>query len=310
VGITTERLALEIQRTYGTHPPLDLSGILPGRRVVAMALGANSSLAVDSEGHVFAWGDNSGGQLGDGTKVQRNSPVPVETSGALAGKKVIAVAAGHGYSVALASDGDLLAWGSNSTGELGDGTFEDRSQPVAMDRGALGDKRVTAIATGFARTLVLTADGGVYACGMNYDGGLGDGTTEPRNVLTPVNLENVPAGETVVAIEAGYLHSLMLTSGGHVLAWGINRDGILGDGTLLDQRVPVLLGGDLVGKKIRAIAAGGNHNLALSDGGELFTWTGVAFRGPTVPARFFAGRVDRQREDCFSGYGVFPTAWQ
>jgi alpha-tubulin suppressor-like RCC1 family protein len=85
------------------------------------------SLALKSDGTVMAWGYNSSGELGDGTTMQRTSPVAVT---GLNG--VVAVAAGGGHSLALKSDGTVMAWGHNDYGQLGDSTTTNRSSPVAV----------------------------------------------------------------------------------------------------------------------------------------------------------------------------------
>jgi alpha-tubulin suppressor-like RCC1 family protein len=107
----------------------------------------NSVLALKSDGTVWAWGDNSHGQLGDGTTMNRSVPVQVRD---LDG--VIALATNNGHSLALKADGTVWAWGDNTYGVLGDGTIVERHTPVRVQ----GLGRVTAIATGFYRSLALT----------------------------------------------------------------------------------------------------------------------------------------------------------
>ena len=72
-----------------------------------VAVGAYHSLAVNSDGEVFAWGYNSNGQVGDGTQTERSTPVAVTTSGVLAGQRITSVAAGLYHSVALISTGEI-----------------------------------------------------------------------------------------------------------------------------------------------------------------------------------------------------------
>ena len=97
-----------------------------------VAVGQGHSLALDSEGKVFAWGNNYFGQVGDGTNTNQLSPVPVTTSGVLAGQSISSVAAGTDHSVALSSTGEVFSWGRNSWGQLGDGGTTDMSVPVQL----------------------------------------------------------------------------------------------------------------------------------------------------------------------------------
>ena len=109
---------------------------------------------------LFGWGFNNSGEVGDGTIAQRNAPVNVLTSGALANKTVLTVAAGIYHSVALSSDGLLFAWGNNSSGTLGDGTHSNSTVPVAVNMSGLpANDTVMAIAAGDYHTLALTASG-------------------------------------------------------------------------------------------------------------------------------------------------------
>jgi len=226
-------------------PVLDLTG------VVSVAAGDSHSLAVTSDGTLWAWGNNSRGQLGDGTKKHRRTPVPVP---GLAG--VVAMAANRFHSLAVTSDGTLWAWGYNGYGQLGDGTKTDRLKPKPVLTG------VVAVAAGNSYSLAVKSDGTLWAWGYNGYGQLGDGTTtdslKPKPVLTGV-----------VAVAAGSSHSLALKSDGTLRAWGANVSGQLGDGTTKQSLTPVPVLGltDVV-----AVTAGTKHTLAVKSNGTLWAW--------------------------------------
>jgi alpha-tubulin suppressor-like RCC1 family protein len=212
--------------------------------------------ALASANSVVAWGTNETGQLGDGTTLGSNVPVPVAGL-----KDVTSVDAGFEHSLALMSDGTVMAWGDNSAGELGDGTTTDTDTPVPVS----GLKGVTAISASLGQhSLALLGGGTVMAWGRNNDGQLGDGATTNSDVPVPVS-----GLGGVVAISAGAEHSLALLNDGTVMAWGNNFAGQLGDGTTTNSDVPVPVSGlsDVV-----AISAGGLHNLALLSDGTVMSW--------------------------------------
>ncbi len=131
------------------------------------------SLARKTDGSLWAWGSNAYGQLGDGTRTDRLSPIQVLTG-------VTAMAGGGYQTLALKTDGILWAWGGNDYGQLGDGTTMDRVSPVQVLTG------VAAVAGGGTHTLARKTDGSLWAWGDNRYGQLGDGTTADR--LTPVQV--------------------------------------------------------------------------------------------------------------------------
>ncbi|MBE0605157.1 MAG: chitobiase/beta-hexosaminidase C-terminal domain-containing protein, partial [Deltaproteobacteria bacterium] len=220
-----------------------------------IAAGAYHTVAVKSDGTVWAWGYNYSGQLGDGTTTDRSLPVRVT---GLSG--VAAVAAGVGHTVAVKSDGTLWTCGANGFGQLGDGTTTNRSQPVQVT--ALSG--VVAIAAGYYHTVAVKSDGTVWAWGYNGFGQLGDGTTTNRS--QPVQ---VTALSGVASVAAGWYHTVAVKSDGTVWAWGYNGYGQLGDGTTTNRSQPVQVTA-LSG--VVAIAAGVDHTVAVKSDGTVWAW--------------------------------------
>jgi alpha-tubulin suppressor-like RCC1 family protein len=251
------------------------AGVLNGKRVVAVAAGSNHSLALCADGTLAAWGDNFGGMLGDGTTTTRNFPVAVDTTGVLAGKRVVAVAAGGSHNLALCDDGTLAAWGYNLYGQLGDGGTLVRSRPVAVSvTGALAGKTVVAIAAGAAHSLAICADGAVVAWGSNFSGQLGNGGTADSKLPVTVETAGVLNGRTVVAVAVGGSHSLAWSADGTLAAWGSNGGGQLGNGSQTQSNLPVAVdtSGVLVGKSLGGVSAGNNFSIARGADGTLATW--------------------------------------
>jgi alpha-tubulin suppressor-like RCC1 family protein len=137
--------------------------------VVAVAAGG-ASLALTSDGSVYAWGYNSEGGVGDGTTMNRTTPVRI-----LGG--ATAVAAGSGHGMALKSDGSVWAWGENVFGQVGDGSWTDRLIPVKV----VNLNGVTRISGNGANSVALKSDASVWAWGDNEYGQLADGTATNRN---------------------------------------------------------------------------------------------------------------------------------
>ncbi len=195
------------------------------RADLAYAWGLNThggdyfSLAIRNGG-VYGWGNNLGGELGDGTTIDRHTPVQV--LGLSSGVTAIAAGGGNGLAV---KNGGVFAWGYDT----GDGTTMIRTTPVAVPGFSSG---VTAIAVGQYHSLVVQ-NGGVFAWGNNGWGQLGDGTLDERD--SPVAVTGLSSD--VTAIAAGGGHSLAVKNGG-VYAWGENILGALGDGTTTDQHLP------------------------------------------------------------------------
>jgi alpha-tubulin suppressor-like RCC1 family protein len=232
--------------------------------IVGVAAGHVHSLALKADGTVLAWGNDAGGQLGDNATIE-DKAAPVVVSGA---NQIIAIAAGYYYSLALKSDGTMLAWGNNSRGQLGDSAIKaDKPTPVAVS----GASDIVAIAAGAEHSLALKADGTMLAWGLDVDGQLGDNAQLIDQSL-PVPVANATG---IVSIAAGYNHSLALTSSGNVLAWGSDFGGQLGDNIAkVNKSTTVSVTGT---NQIVAIAAGHFHSLALTSSGTMLAWGSDTF---------------------------------
>ncbi|MCX6378837.1 MAG: Ig-like domain repeat protein, partial [Armatimonadetes bacterium] len=223
--------------------------------VVQVSAGSLHSVALRSNGTVWAWGYNGYTQLGDGTYVDKATPFQVA---GLTG--VTQVSAGWYHSLALKNDGTVWAWGYNQYGTLGDGTNVAKASPVQVT----GLTGVVQISAGYTTSLALKADGTAWAWGNNSYGQLGDGTFTDSN--TPVKVSGLTNASQV---SAGYLHSAALKSDGTAWSWGYNGYGQLGDGTTFLTNVPVQVSG-LAGAV--QIAAGLYHSVALKSDGTAWCW--------------------------------------
>ncbi len=253
--------------TYTTTPPYGLS--TPAEMnafsgVTAIAGGYTYSLALKSDGTVWAWGNGPFGQIsGDGTPSKTSTPVQV-----IGLSSVTAIAAGYGHCLALKSDGTVWAWGYNGYGQVGNGTLSNISPLVQV----MGLGGVTAIAARGYHSMALKSDGTVWAWGLDASGQLGNGTTIDLWFSTPVQVVGLSG---VTAIASGSLHSLALKSDGTVWAWGNNGLGQLGNGTITTSYYLFDTPAQVVGLSgVTAIAGGSLHSLALKTDGAVWAWGG------------------------------------
>ena len=225
----------------------------------------------DSDGFAVAWGPGQMGQLGDGNAWQ-TVPVAVDTSGVLAGKTVTAVSTGAVHSCAVA-DGKAYCWGSGEYGQLGNGTTSNSSVPVAVDTsGVLAGKTVTAVSAGGSHSCAV-ADGSAYCWGSGEFGQLGNDTTNSSSVPVAVDTSGVLAGKTVTAVSAGGAVHSCAVADGKAYCWGSGYKGVLGNNATDDSSVPVAVhtSGELAGKTVTAVSAGGSHSCAVADG-SAYCW--------------------------------------
>ena len=252
------------------------TGVLAGKTVIAISAGMTHSLVLCSDGTVVAWGENYYGQLGDNSQIDRHAPVLVTQTGVLAGKSVVAVAAGGYHSLALCSDGTVAAWGGDAGGVPGNSS----SVPVLVTQsGVLAGRKVSAISAGASHSLALCTDGAVVAWGINTSGQLGNNTTVNSAAPVLVTRTGVLDGESVVAISAAGDHSVALCSDGRMAAWGQGGDGQLGNNGTTDSSVPVLVTqtGVLAGKMVAAVSTGTYHSTALCGDGTAAGWGDNSF---------------------------------
>ena len=241
--------------------------------VSLVAAGARHSMALRSDGSVVAWGKNGTGELGNGGTT--NSLTPVAVTGLGAGSGVVALSgnapplsalsvSGNGHSMALKSDGTVLGWGNNNSGQVGNFSVTDQLTPVGV-YGLGSGSGVIAISAGGSHSLALKSDGTVLAWGGNNSGQLGNGSLTASTI--PVQI--LGAGSGVVAISAGAAFSMALKSNGTVLTWGNNASGQLGNWTFTDSSVPVAVVGV---SGVKQVAAGAAFSLALLTNGTIKSW--------------------------------------
>jgi alpha-tubulin suppressor-like RCC1 family protein len=205
-----------------TAAPALSAGSLEFREVSA---GSEHTCAVTTLERVNCWGSNLYGQLGDGTRLQRQSPVPVADA-----RSYAAVSVGASHSCGVTAAGDAFCWGRNDQGQLGTGSTSDVDVPTQV----AGERRFSRVAAGADHSCGHEAGGAAYCWGRNADGQLGTGTSAESRA--PVAVAG-PAGFR--GVSAGGRHSCGVLASGAALCWGVNSSGQLGTGTDSPSNVPV-----------------------------------------------------------------------
>jgi alpha-tubulin suppressor-like RCC1 family protein len=224
---------------------------------LCLPLTAGGASAVDGAGTVATWGDNTYGELGDGTKIAHRTPVEIPSFADIAD-----VEGGREHALALTSGGAVYAWGWNRHGQVGNGsTAYTVLAPVQVLTGAID------IGAGHYSSYAVKSDGTVWGWGQNTTGQIGPGTTETA-VRTPTLIDGLD-GIPIVDVAGGRNHALALTSGETVYAWGANQYGQLGIGTLTASSTPAQVS-SLSG--VVSIFAGRDHSLAVKADGTVWAW--------------------------------------
>jgi len=233
-------------------PPGEVSQVTAGYG--GCALIRNGGLATA----LRCWGDNTWGEIGDGTTTNRTVSVKVQGLPGI----IQSVASGGTHNCALVHNGGARCWGDNDKGQLGDGTTTNRSTPVAVTGLPLN---VAQIAAADDHTCAVLVDTTVKCWGLNSKGQLGDGTTNDSS--TPVKVALL-SGVVQVALGDGYTCALLAS--GDVQCWGWNVFGQLGNGTTTDSKSPVQVNGLTSG--VHAIAAGDATMCAVLISTQVSCW--------------------------------------
>jgi alpha-tubulin suppressor-like RCC1 family protein len=272
------------------------SGVTP----TAIAAGYESGYAIGSDSHLYAWGANSDGELGDGTTTNADTPVQVSLA---AGVTATAIAGSNSTAYAIGSNGKLYAWGENNDGQLGNGTTSTSGTPVqvSLPSGVTAEALASGGNTGYA----IGSDGKLYSWGEDTSGQLGDGTTSGSD--TPVRV-SLPSGVTAKALAGGSNTGYAIGSDGKLYSWGFNADGELGDGSTTGPDicdnvdpcstapVPVSLP---TGVTATDIAGGLQDGYAIGSDGKLYAW-GENYFGEL-------GDGSNSGADCADGTGFCST---
>jgi len=204
---------------------------------------------------LYSWGDNDLGQVGDGSKFKRSSPVQVGTD-----TNWSQVSGGGQFNIALKSDGSLWSWGWNFVGGLGDNTTLDKSSPIQV--GALTDW--SQVSNAARQAMAIKNNGTLWSWGWNNYGQLGQNNR--TDLSSPVQ---VGALTNWSQISCGQQESSAIKTDGTLWGWGRNLNGQVGDSTIIARSSPVQIG---VLTTWAQVSAGNFQTAAVKTDGTLWTW--------------------------------------
>jgi alpha-tubulin suppressor-like RCC1 family protein len=233
----------------------------PGLKTIAA--GDSHTMAIKADGSLWAWGENTLGQLGLGTLANTGQPTRVG-----ADTNWTAVACGFFHTAAIKADGSLWLWGDNGYGELGNGSFANTNLPARIG----SETNWTTVACGYDYTMALKADGSLWGWGYNGLGMLGTGSFDSTNQPTRIDTTT-----SWFAVVCGSLHTVALRTDGSLWTWGDNYYAQLGNGTngeFQGTNRPVRIGVD---RNWMEVSCGSAHSVALNADGSLWAWGDNSF---------------------------------
>jgi len=263
-GTTTKRLGAVVTQNADTTPFTDQT---------AISVGATHSCALSRVGTVHCWGQNSYGQLGDGTTKSSQHPVAVRTSAMADLTNVKSLSAGIFHTCAVLTNGTVWCWGNQTLGATGSAAAGNRG--AVQVRTATGYLTgITSVSSGKQYTCAIAGRAASWCWGRNTNGQLGDGTTVNRFYAVPVKIGKTPlVNLTAIAAGSGE-HSCAVGTAGQIYCWGANAARQLGDGTTLQRTSAVSFVAStakLIGP-LKDIAVGAAHSCGRTSGGAVWCW--------------------------------------
>ena len=297
------------------NAPVSVSGIDGvSQKAIAIATGASHSCAILQSGQVLCWGDNSYGQLGDGSGMSQPAPSQVFGIDGIT-QKAISIAAGTVHSCAVLDSGQVLCWGDNSYGQLGDGssfdfittgTFTPSAVPVPVVGIDGTSLKATAVSVSYSHSCAVLTSGKMLCWGDNDYGQLGDAQGsvyyEPAvgdlfyYTSVPVSVAGIDGiSERALSLATSSGRTCAVMSSGEVQCWGYRDSGALGDGddvTAFQNTPHPVLGIDGISQKARVVSTGPTGSAcSLLESGQLLCWgnngqqqLGVSFPTGMIPA--------------------------
>ncbi len=271
--VAAAAIALGALAPSATTVDADVGGASPGTprgAASVLAAGARHTCVIDG-GDVVCWGDDGSGQVGNGTTTGDVAapPTPIDLP---TGRTATSIVGGADHTCAILDTGDITCWGSDGSGQLGNGaaTGDVTAPPTPIDLPA--GRTATAITAGTDHTCAILDNREVTCWGNDGSGQVGNGTTTGDVAAPPAPID-LPTGRTATAITAGTNHTCAILDTGDITCWGSDIEGQVGNGSV---------GGDVTappdavdlpaGRTAAAVAGGNEHTCAVLDDGNVTCW--------------------------------------
>ena len=240
-----------------------------------IATGKVNSMAIDENGNLWAWGDNSYGQLGDGTKTLKKVPVKIKEETKFK-KVVLPIEVQEVQCLAIDEENNLWGWGNNAWGQVGDGTKTMRTSPTIIKSGT----KFNEVAAGFWGSMAQTTEGELWSWGYSGNNGqLADATDEIR----PNPWKN-PTWKALNFFTMCNRHGLGIDEEGMLWSWGANNAGQVGDGTKTNRKGQVQIKSDV---KFKVISTGVYSSAAIDIEGNIWIWGHLLNKDILIPTKIF-----------------------
>ena len=239
-----------------------------------ISAGGDHVCGIASNDWAYCWGGNWAGQLGDGTSNDSSTPVAVSQGVIPIGATIKQISAGAGHTCVIASNDLAYCWGNNGVGQLGDGTTNYSSTPVAVSQGIIPTgATIKQISASFDYTCAIAGDDWAYCWGSDV---LGSVVVSAAPMA--VGQGAIPNSIGIKSISTGGVHACIIASNDLAYCWGDNQSGQLGNNTFNDANVPVAVTGALSGVAVKQITTNfdfsgdTNSTCVIAVAGQAYCW--------------------------------------
>ena len=263
----------------GTQLTITGAGFKQEEEWKQISAGTYHTCTISFDNKAYCWGQNTYGQLGNGSTTDSSILVPIDTSGVLSGKTIKQISAGESHTCAIASDDQAYCWGQNNYGQLGNNNTTQQLTPVAVVKGDMPNLTIKQIsASGRYYTCAIASNDQGYCWGLNNYGQLGNGTNgtgSSKSVPTAIALGDMP-NLTIKQISIGHFHACVISSNDQAYCWGYNDYGRIGNGLHGSGNgsfVPAaVVQGEMPNLKVQQISAGESHTCAIANNNQAYCW--------------------------------------
>ena len=237
-------------------------------KIIGIAAGANHSMYMTLEGHVYSWGGDEDGQCGQERSDAIGPHIPEQVQAHIGGLRVIGIACGARHSMCVTARGDVYTWGLGSSGQLGHGSQDSLNRPTLVQ--LLNGQFVVAVDGGEDNSAAVTDDGELFTWGAGEMGKLGQGQMT-RMALLPAKVGGELSDKAVKQVSLGLGHTAAIVDQGSLYSWGAGWYGRLGHNDQKNVYVPKRIA-SMVFKHFSSVSCGSYHTLAVTKDNQCYAW--------------------------------------